>query len=173
MGCHRVKPGEVKPGNDGFGQAITIAESLAWLSLHADLTSGTGFAIDRITRPGCRCAYGEAISPPGDMLKNRVRFSAKDASCLPFTPWFLIDLSARQAPLLAAPRKRSRALMPISSGIIGRALKSSPSGSSFATSLSCSSRRRSRRNFLRFRTDVARAQGHGLTGREHNGIGKR
>jgi hypothetical protein len=32
MGCHRVKPGEVKPGNDGFGQAITIMESLTWSS---------------------------------------------------------------------------------------------------------------------------------------------
>ncbi len=42
--------------------------------------------IDTLASPSETFGYGEAISPSGDMPKNRVRFSEKDAACPPSTP---------------------------------------------------------------------------------------
>ncbi len=52
--------------------------------LPVELIRDAKFPIDSCKTFGCTRAHGEAISPQGDMPKNRVRSSARDASCLLF-----------------------------------------------------------------------------------------
>lgn len=96
-------PGEVAEWSNAPHSKCGIGASLSGVRIPPSPPSNLGqcvspggqpsqSAIDKIALLDFTSSYGEAISPQGDMPKNRVRFSNKDASCQQSTQSPLISL---------------------------------------------------------------------------------